>query len=104
MSARRAASSMRSMVNHQAAKGVRSRRETIETPPGYRSDQSCLPLVDGGLTAASVPAGNRKVRSRPDDLGGHCPSVKTQLQRPLFPKSPILVSIVHVIDFAKIPQ
>src|SRR5258705_337484 len=33
MSASSAASSRRSTVHHQAAKGVRSKRETIETPP-----------------------------------------------------------------------
>src|SRR5262249_15281704 len=54
ISASSAASSKRSTVHHQAAKRVRSRRETIETPlgNGRGSDQWCLPLVDRGLILA----------------------------------------------------
>jgi hypothetical protein len=50
MSVSNAVNSERSIVHHQAAKRVRSRRETIETSSGTALDQWCLALVDGGLT------------------------------------------------------
>jgi hypothetical protein len=56
-------------------------------------------LVDRGLTAADRV---RKTTSLPG--WNHCPSVKTQLHRPPLLKLPILVSMLHLMDFAKMPQ
>jgi hypothetical protein len=57
-------------------------------------------LVDRGLTKVA------RVRKTAGTLPGwnHCPSAKMQLHRPPLLKFPILVSMVHLMDFAKMPQ
>src|SRR5690349_14177860 len=66
----RAASISRSTVHHQAAKGVRSTRETMELPPpgphGPCPYQSCLVMVDGALTSGPKPLIRRSNRACAD--------------------------------------
>jgi hypothetical protein len=68
MSVSNAVNSERSIVHHQAAKRVRSRRETIETSSGTALDQWCLAFVDGGLTGRPEKAWKRVELRRQEEI------------------------------------